>query len=422
MLDENPELEHEVKETEKLINTKLKIKMIEEFGAIVNKITNLGFSTVQEAKEKAEKLNEVKTKEELISYLNAKKFCYYNCLLTNFITDELIAVNPNVEWALDQDGQNVISEIENLNLNKKAIVRNISEGKYFKMWRNSLNGIDNVSSWLQNYLGMYYLLINLALLSSQKRYLVIHNFGAMIKLNIIACLKYICELMLLNIYVSTPKILLALLSNPDRYNFFLQFHHMLEENLSQEDKQLFYDYLTSCRVKLLNEKDNYKIFDRQVRNLTVIVILGIIASATVLIINLLEIYAALWFFWFGIVGVILTFAVGINLFLCLKENWNDLKKLESDLLQNENGKTVAQKIDEIDRAIDVYDLEKIRNFKEPELKKIVMLDLNKKEKKRILNNGEINTSGQNGALKLEPIATEKNTSDQQLSSTTKNLF
>ena len=376
MLDENPELEHEVKETEKLINTKLKIKMIEEFGAIVNKITNLGFSTVQEAKEKAEKLNEVKTKEELISYLNAKKFCYYNCLLTNFITDELIAVNPNVEWALDQDGQNVISEIENLNLNKKAIVRNISEGKYFKMWRNSLNGIDNVSSWLQNYLGMYYLLINLALLSSQKRYLVIHNFGAMIKLNIIACLKYICELMLLNIYVSTPKILLALLSNPDRYNFFLQFHHMLEENLSQEDKQLFYDYLTSCRVKLLNEKDNYKIFDRQVRNLTVIVILGIIASATVLI---------------------------INLFLCLKENWNDLKKLESDLLQNENGKTVAQKIDEIDRAIDVYDLEKIRNFKEPELKKIVMLDLNKEEKKRILNNSEINTNKQNDNLKLNPI-------------------
>ena len=412
MLDENPELKNEVEETEKLINTKSKIKTIEEFDDIVNKITNLGFSTVQEAKEKAEKLNEVKTKEELISYLNAKKFCYYNCLLTNFITNELKTTALNIEWDLDQDKQNVISEIDNLNLNKKAIVRNISEGKYFKMWRNSLNDIDNVSSWLQNYLGMYYLLINLALLSSQKRYLVIHNFGAMIKLNIIACLKYIRELMLLNIYVSTPKILLALLSNPDRYNFFLQFHHMLEENLSQEDKQLFYDYLTSCREKLQDEKDNYRIFNRQIRNLTVIVILGIIASATVLTINLLEIYAALWFFWFGIVGVILTVAVGINLFLCLKENWNDLKKLESDLLKNESGKTVAQKIDEIDRAIDVYDLDKIRNPKDPETKKILMLENDKNENKII--NGQTkgtNTDDLNNNLKLNLINTEPNKTD-----------
>ena len=109
-------------------------------------------------------------------------------------------------------------------------------------------------------------------------------------------------------------------------------------------------------------------------------------------------------FWFGIVGVVLTVAVGIRLFFCLKENWNDLEELASDL--QKEGKTIRNKIDEIDRAIDVYDLDKIKHFKEPELKKISTFEANKN--KIILNNNEINTTEQdNNSIQLESINTEK---------------
>ena len=74
------------------------------------------------------------------------------------------------------------------------------------------------------------------------------------------------------------------------------------------------------------------------------------------------------------------------------------------------------------RAIEVFDLDKIKNFKAPEMKKISTLDLNKNKNTIMSNSSEINTNELSGALKLKPIATEKNTSDQQLSSTTKNLF
>ena len=197
------------------------------------------------------------------------------------------------------------------------------------------------------------------------------------------------------------EIILVLLKKPGRYCFFLQWHKMLYENLPPEGQQGFYHYLKSCRGKLQNEKDNYKIFNRQVRNLTGIFIFGIIASTTVLTINLLEIYAATWFFWFGIVGVVLTVAVGIRLFFCLKENWNYLQKLTNDLQQE--GKTVQNKINEIDRAIDVYDLDKIRNFKEPKTEKISTISMNENNKIE-----EINTDDPSNAIKLKPINMEEN--------------
>ena len=193
---------------------------------------------------------------------------------------------------------------------------------------------------------------------------------------------------------------------------------MLEENLPNEDKQLFLDYLDSCREKLQNKKDysnwfienNFSWFTRREKQLTGVVIFGIIASAVVLTISLLEIYVATWFFWFGIVGVVLTVAVGIRLFFCLKENWNDLRKLESDLLKNEK-KTIKQKINKIDRAIDVYNLDKIRHFKELEPKKIVVFDLNENE---IINNGEIGTTEQNNNPQSKLVNTEKNIQNPQL--------
>ena len=183
------------------------------------------------------------------------------------------------------------------------------------------------------------------------------------------------------------NLLLTLLSTPDRYNFFLQFHQMLENNLPDADKQLFYDYLDSCREKLQNEKYKYLLFGTREKQLTAIVIFGIIASAVVLILSLFNIVNLMWLFY---IGIVLTVAVGIRLFLCIKANCNYLQELENDL--QKEGKTIQDKIAEIDRAIDVYDLNKIRDFKEPELKKISTIET---DKNRIINNDEINSTEQN---------------------------
>lgn len=51
LINNNPELENEIKETEKLLNSKLKIKTIEEFDKIVDKINTLKLNTKQMTKE-----------------------------------------------------------------------------------------------------------------------------------------------------------------------------------------------------------------------------------------------------------------------------------------------------------------------------------------------------------------------------------
>ena len=175
------------------------------------------------------------------------------------------------------------------------------------------------------------------------------------------------------------KAILVLLSNPECYNFFPQWHKMLEKNLPQEDKQLFYDYLDSCKNKLQIERNRYNYFYEREWVLTGIFIFGIIASATVLTIYFMEIYAAIWFFWFGMLGIVLTVAVGIRLGYFLLKNYNEIKS--------------------IDCAIDVYDLDKIRNFEKPEPKKISTFEANKN--KIILNNDEINSTEQNDAPESE---------------------
>ena len=181
------------------------------------------------------------------------------------------------------------------------------------------------------------------------------------------------------------KIILALIKQRNRYNFFLQWHTMLEDNLPEGDQKFFYDYLKSCQEKLQNVKNKYKIFGRQIRNLTVIFIFGIVASAAVLTMYFLEIYASTWFFWFGIVGVVLTVAVGIRLGYCLWKNYNEIK-------------FINQAIEE------VYNLDKIRNFEEPEPKKIVtgranenIINQNKKyeictEEPNLQNNNSLNNN------------------------------
>ena len=126
----------------------------------------------------------------------------------------------------------------------------------------------------------------------------------LIVLNDNICLGYIRRYITIFNTVSNVQVFLLLFSNAERFNFFLQWHKMLEKNLPSEDKQLFRDYLDSCREKLQNKKDyynwfienNFSWFTRIEKQLTAIVIFGIITSAVVLTIYFLEMYAATWFF------------------------------------------------------------------------------------------------------------------------------
>ena len=358
MLDRNPDLKKEVEETEKLINTKLKIKTIEKFDEIVGKITELGFKTAQEAKEKAEKLGEVKTEEELKYCLNAKKFCYYETALDQFCNLILPYCNDSYFELFDDFDDNDISIIRS-----KIIEASVTSRMRDHLVKHCMDILSSrARTFFTSYSG-----ISLILLHNERFVDYIRN-----KVSIFS--------------QSTSEIILTLLSNQDRYNFFLQFHNMLEKNLPDEDKQLFYDYLKSCREKLQNRKNRYIWFGGREIRLTAIVIFEIIASTAVLTINLLEIYAAIWFFWFGMLGIILTVAVGIRLGYFLLKNYNEFKS--------------------IDRAIEVYDLDKIKSFKEPEPEKISTFEANKN--KIILNNNEINTTEQdNNSIQLEPINTEK---------------
>ena len=403
MLDRNPDLKKEVEETEKLLNSKLKIKTINEFDDIVNEITNLGFKTLQEAKKIAEKLNEAKDKEkdkeEVISYLNAKKFCHYANLLDGFFLYNLGSCNDNYMSLNNQDNDydqvtGLVKNNEISESSKKNILDNIRFKKYTKLFDDVLDyGAFNLAfvKRIQD------------VLDSDIRAFLINSFAILIRLQCQSCLLYIERMMVLYTFFPDFNLLLTLLSTPDRYNFFLQFHQMLENNLPDADKQLFYDYLDSCREKLQNEKYKYLLFGTREKQLTGVVIFGIIASAVVLTISLLEIYVATWFFWFGIVGIVLTVAVGIRLFLCIKANCNYLQELENDL--QKEGKTIQDKIAEIDRAIDVYDLNKIRDFKEPELKKISTIET---DRNKIINNDEINSTEQNDAPESEQDNSEEN--------------
>ena len=369
LLNENSELREEVEQTEKLINSPLKIKTIEEFDEIVGKITELGFKTAQEAKEKAEKLGEVKTEEELKYCLNAKKFCYYETALDNFFSfnirscsDEYQKIDANT----DNDAEHISYELDTLlsNVNSNDIALRINNQKVLM---DNMRGYNVCLSCVK--------LFN-EFTSGSVRTFLKKCISSLIKLNSKSFLEYTYQTMLFLSYVFDSNILLHLLSNPDRYNFFQQFHHMLEKNLPNEDKQLFYDYLKSCREKLQNEKYKYLLFGTREKQLTGVVIFEIIASAVVLILSLFNIVNLMWLFY---IGIVLTVAVGIRLSYFLLKNYNRFKS--------------------IDRAIDVYDLDKIRDFKEPELKKNLTLDLNKEKNTTILSNNKVNINKQNDSPK-----------------------
>ncbi len=376
------------------------IKTTKQFDKIIDKMNKLGFKTTQEAQEKAKKLDSLEDKTELESCLNAKKFFYYTCLLdmsliNNFgcYNDDYINLNGQ-----DKDYDQVTGLVTNNKIsksNRKLILNNIHSKEHMKLF-NGISDYDDLKA-------LFLKRIQDVSDSNIRTLLISNKFAVSIKLQCLNCLIYIRRMMVLYTSFPDPNLLLTLLSTPDRYNFFLQFHQMLENNLPDADKQLFYDYLDSCREKLQNEKYKYLLFGTREKQLTGVVIFGIIASAVVLTIYFLEMYAATWFFWFGIVGVVLTVAVGIRLFFCLKENWNDLRKLTSDL--QKEGKTIQNKIAEIDRAIEVYDLDKIRDFKDPELEKIPTIEI---YKNKIINNGEIGTTEQNNNPKSELVNTEKN--------------
>ena len=365
------------------------IKTTKQFDKIIDKMNKLGFKTTQEAQEKAKKLDSLEDKTELESCLNAKKFFYYTCLLdmsliNNFgcYNDDYINLNGQ-----DKDYDQATGLVTNNKIsksNRKLILNNIHSKEHMKLF-NGISDYDDLKA-------LFLKRIQDVSDSNIRTLLISNKFAVSIKLQCLNCLIYIRRMMVLYTSFPDPNLLLTLLSNQERYNFFLQFHKMLDESLLQEDKQLFCDYLNSCKNKLQIERNRYNYFYEREWVLTAILVFGIIASAIVLTIYFMGIYAATWFFWFGIVGVALTILVGVYLGLCIRENYNEIKP--------------------INRALKVYDLDKIRNFKESEPKKISMLANDKNENKII--NGQTkgtNTDNPNNNLKLNLINTEPNKTD-----------
>ena len=397
LLDRNPDLKKEVEETEKLINTELQIQTIKAFDEIVDKITKLGFETEQKATETAEKLDEGKSAKELKSYLNAKKFCYYMDSIKSF--EYHIFWLSSVEY--DEYFEAYLHFFNTTSEDMDEILDLVDQPEIFDDEKDA-GGFCVYGQQYQYTCNRYRKLFAFDECFPTARKFLIHSLKPLIKLRVETVLEHIAVRLNYG-FLLTSEVILNLHSNQERRNFYMQWHKILEENLPNEDKQLFRDYLDSCREKLQNEKYKYLLFGTREKQLTGVVIFEIIASAVVLTISLLEIYVATWFFWFGIVGIVLTVAVGIRLFLCIKANCNYLQELENDL--QKEGKTIQDKIAEIDRAIDVYDLNKIRDFKEPELKKISTIETDRNE---IINNDEINSTEQNDAPESEQDNSEEN--------------
>ena len=409
LINNNPELENEIKETEKLLNSKLKIKTIEEFDKIVDKINTLKLNTKQMTKGNdyvhvIQKMQKATNQQNIKQYLDEIKFKFYDGVLCKFFSDTIFGEEQQKEEELDNDALQTSSRMQSSldHLNTSTISHNICSGTHYRFWYMKDT---NKEAEIALAINLYYINQFRCFLAKRNRdFIVNHCFLKLFKVSNGYYLDFIRCVIISHIYVSNSTMLLALLSNPDRYDFFLQFHHILEKNLSQEDKQLFYDYLNSCKNKLQIERNRCNYFHEIEWVLTAILVFGIIASATVLTIYFMGIYAATWLFWFGIVGVALTVFVGFRLFFCLKANWNDLKELKLELKQE--NKTVEDKIAKIDHAMEVYDLNKIKNFKAPEMKKISTLDLDGKE--TILNNGGTNTNRKENDPKSEQINIEQN--------------
>ena len=282
-------------------------------------------------KKKINKIDRIKA--DIKSRIMATKFRYWrDKALVNFFNKNFVAGDTGIrdkdyDKLLDVIAKSPISNEED----KKQISNNIlgKHGKHEKIWcLNTENKDYNTSSVLIDSLLPIYLncCVSSFTCDKSRNFILDKRLSPLFNFKDWFYLRYIRRFMILSIYCHSPEILLLLISNEDRYNFFKKFHKILEINLKDDDKSLFYDYLNSCREIILKSKDN-------------------------------------------------------NNDLCDKN-----------------------------RAIDVYDLNKIRDFKEPEPEKISTIET--KKNKIISSDNEINTTEQdNNSIQLEPIDTEENRND-----------
>ena len=348
------DLKKRYSDTMELFDKELELKTLEDFNKTAEIINSLGFKTTQEAHDEAEKFDKAeKNKEELESWLSAKQFCYYEHALNNFF-------NSIYSRSTDDYGKIFVTQDGDYDSFLKSIDKYVSDKQTnkFVIMKNCLD-----------------------ILVCEVRELLINNcIVSLIQLKNESVLEDIrCKIS--SFRGLTHQLILSLFSNPDRYNFFLQWHKMLKENLPSEDKQLFYDYLDSCKNKLQRERKKYSYFYEREWVLTGIFIFGIIVLAVVLIIDLP------WLFW---IGVVLTVAVGICLSCCLLKNYNEIKA--------------------INRAIKVYDddLDKTKSLKELKPEKISTLGFD--EKKTILDeeeNKQNNSSGSEQTKLIHNFLNEK---------------
>ena len=271
-------------------------------------------------KKKINKINRIKA--DIKSRIMATKFQYWrDKALVNFFNKNFHVSDSDTT---DKDYEKLSYVISKAPINdikcQKQISNNILDNNaaHKKIW--CLNTKDkgyHEKQLLGSDVGILYLrwCINHFMCDKSRNFILDERLSPLFNFKNWFYLQYIRCFMILSIYCHTPEILLSLLSNEDRYNFFKKFHKILEINLKDDDKSLFYDYLNSCREIILKSEDN-------------------------------------------------------NNDLCDKN-----------------------------RAIEVFDLDKIRNFEEPGPKKNLTLDLNKEKNTTILSNNKVNINKQNDSPK-----------------------
>ena len=140
----------------------------------------------------------------------------------------------------------------------KRISQNITTGTHNSIWKSVIGNeqqkireyIEQLDDYLITMFGRFCVT---PFICQSKRDFVIKNICLipLIKLDDGFYLKLIRRITILHIYVSSSKVLLALLSNPDRYNFFLQFHKMLDSvYINLKESQIHKD---TTKIKRSNE-------------------------------------------------------------------------------------------------------------------------------------------------------------------------
>ena len=158
----------------------------------------------------AQKLNDAEDEKEVIAYLNAKKFCYYDGTVQLFVNEYLQSIHRLSSY---EDFFNFKDNTKNNNglIEKIRDEIEIKKGFWYNesfLTKQYLVGSSDLNKFL----------VHIFFFRSKNFF--INNFPKLIGLRVESCLDYIRH-QILCFKILKSKAILMLLKDEDRYNFFL---------------------------------------------------------------------------------------------------------------------------------------------------------------------------------------------------------